>query len=91
MSFPCTTKPTPQITTQPLSDAPEPPPASPAAPPPPRALRTRCFINGALTSMRVLRTVGALLVDTNGQHAAIGLRDQETQLALLDRIAGGGE
>jgi hypothetical protein len=41
------------------------------------------------TSLRVLRALGAALVDTNGQHAAIGLKDADTQLALLDRIAGG--
>lgn len=53
-----------------------------------RALRSRCYVNGAITSLRVLRALGAELFDTNGQHAAIGLRDSDTQLALLDRIAG---
>ncbi|KAK9819715.1 hypothetical protein WJX72_001582 [[Myrmecia] bisecta] len=51
-------------------------------------LRSRCFVNGAATSVRVLRELGALLVDVNGQHAAFSVRDSETQLALLDRIAG---
>jgi len=89
-------QPTPQITTQPLTTgdaAPDAPTTSTtsggeAYAAQPRSLRTRCFINGALTSMRVLRAVGAALVDTNGQHAAVGLRDSDTQLALLDRIAG---
>jgi hypothetical protein len=75
----------PQITTLPVGDAPPPPPD---APPGQRLLRSRCFVNGATTSLRVLRAVAGDLVDTNGQHAAVGLRDGGTQLALLDRIAG---
>ncbi|KIZ03820.1 hypothetical protein MNEG_4133 [Monoraphidium neglectum] len=74
-----------EITTLPVGDAPPPPPD---APPGQRLLRSRCFVNGATTSLRVLRAVAGDLVDTNGQHAAVGLRDGGTQLALLDRIAG---
>ena len=89
-----------EITTLPIgSDSPSPPGADAATgaaassdellqQPQPRALRSRCFVNGAPTSLRVLRALGAALVDTNGQHAALGLRDPETQLALLDRVAG---
>ncbi|GIL84863.1 hypothetical protein Vretifemale_13442 [Volvox reticuliferus] len=50
--------------------------------------RSRVFLNGSPTSLRVLREVGALLVDTNGQHSSMSLRDSATQLDLLDRIAG---
>ncbi|MEW5306991.1 MAG: hypothetical protein WDW36_009414 [Sanguina aurantia] len=50
--------------------------------------RSRCYINGTPTSLRVLRALGALLVDTNGQHAALSLREPATQLAMLDRLAG---
>ncbi|GLC69764.1 hypothetical protein PLESTF_000877600 [Pleodorina starrii] len=51
-------------------------------------LRSRVFLNGGATSLRVLREMGALLVDSNGQHASMSLRDSTTQLDLLDRIAG---
>ncbi len=44
-------------------------------------------MNGVATSLRVLRELGAALVDFNGQHAAQGLREAGTQLALLDRLA----
>ena len=37
-------------------------------------VRSRCFINGAATSLRVLRELGRALVDVNGQHAALSLR-----------------
>jgi hypothetical protein len=37
-------------------------------------VRSRCFVNGAATPLRVLREVGAALVDVNGQHAAQTLR-----------------
>jgi DNA repair ATPase RecN len=36
--------------------------------------RSRCFVNGAATSLRVLRDLGQLLVDSNGQHSAQSLR-----------------
>ncbi|GFR51418.1 hypothetical protein Agub_g13706 [Astrephomene gubernaculifera] len=53
-------------------------------------LRSRVFLNGCPTSLRVLRELGAALVDANGQHASAGLREPDLQLALLDRIAGTG-
>ncbi|CAL8460865.1 g396 [Coccomyxa elongata] len=56
-----------------------------------KGVRSRCFVNGVSTSLRVLKELGAALVDVNGQHAAQTLRDPDTQLALLDRIAGTGE
>jgi DNA repair ATPase RecN len=49
--------------------------------------RSTAFINGAATPLRNVRTIGAALVDVNGQNAAISLRDSATQLALLDRLA----
>lgn len=52
--------------------------------------RSRCFLNGTPTSVRVLREVGRALVDVNGQHATVSLRDAETQLDLLDRLGGLG-
>ena len=38
------------------------------------ATRSRCFVNGAATSLRVLRDLGQILVDSNGQHSAQSLR-----------------
>ncbi|WIA31265.1 hypothetical protein OEZ86_001261 [Tetradesmus obliquus] len=52
------------------------------------ATRSRVLINGVASSLRVLRALGALLADVNGQHASLALRDAATQLQLLDRIAG---
>ncbi|CAL5219355.1 g1171 [Coccomyxa viridis] len=52
------------------------------------SVRSKCSINGYSTSLRVFRELGALLVDVNGQHAAQTLRNPDTQLALLDRLAG---
>jgi len=55
-------------------------------------VRSRCFVNGAATPLRVLREVGAALVDVNGQHAAQTLRRAPAapatpcrRAALLDR------
>ncbi|KAL3146260.1 hypothetical protein ABBQ32_002962 [Trebouxia sp. C0010 RCD-2024] len=52
------------------------------------SVRSRCYVNGIATSLRVLREIGSSLVDVNGQHAALSIRDSATQLALLDRVAG---
>eukprot|EP00892_Ulva_mutabilis_P003781 jgi/Ulvmu1/1775/UM118_0015.1 len=49
--------------------------------------RSAVFINGAATPLRNVRTLGAALVDVNGQNAAIALRSPSTQRALLDRLA----
>eukprot|EP00198_Chlamydomonas_reinhardtii_P003113 XP_001692449.1 predicted protein [Chlamydomonas reinhardtii] len=51
-------------------------------------LRSRVALNGAPSSLRLLRELAGLLVDTNGQHSTLALRDPATQLELLDRIAG---
>ncbi|KAA6423340.1 MAG: hypothetical protein FRX49_06792 [Trebouxia sp. A1-2] len=52
------------------------------------SVRSRCYVNGTATSLRVLRELRAALVDVNGQHAALSIRDSVTQIAMLDRIAG---
>lgn len=54
----------------------------------PDGVRSKCFVNGSPSSVRVLREVGQLLVDVNGQHAALSLKDGATRLRLLDRLAG---
>jgi DNA repair ATPase RecN len=46
------------------------------------------LINGAPSSLRVLRGLAELLVDVNGQGAAGALREAAQQSALLDRVAG---
>ncbi|KAL0026315.1 hypothetical protein WJX77_010508 [Trebouxia sp. C0004] len=52
------------------------------------SVRSRCYVNGTATSLRVLRELRAALVDVNGQHTALSIRDSVTQVAMLDRIAG---
>lgn len=44
-------------------------------------LRSRVFINGAASSLRVLKELGAMLVDTNGQHSSLALKDADTQVS----------
>jgi DNA repair ATPase RecN len=51
-------------------------------------VKSRCNINGAATTLRVLRLLSEVLVDVNGQGVSASLRDPDTQLALLDEIAG---
>lgn len=48
------------------------------------------FINGVSSSLRVVRRVGEVLVDVNGQAASETLRDSSQQLGVLDRVAGEG-
>ena len=50
--------------------------------------RSRCTLNGVSTSLRILREVGRALVDVNGQHAALSMRDGTAQLELVDTVAG---
>ena len=50
-------------------------------------VRSAVFVNGAATPLRNARTLGAALVDVNGQNAAAALRSPGTQRALLDRLA----
>jgi DNA repair ATPase RecN len=53
-------------------------------------VKSRCYINGSATTLRVLRLLSEVLVDVNGQGMSASLRDPNTQLALLDDIAGTG-
>ena len=50
--------------------------------------RSKCSLNGVATSLKTLKEVGRALVDVNGQHAALSMKDSTTQLSLLDTIAG---
>lgn len=50
--------------------------------------RSTCFINGAATPLKILRKLGAALVDVNAQNAGVSLRSATTQRGLLDLIAG---
>lgn len=52
---------------------------------PPRSV---CKVNGRVVPLRVLRSLGALLVDVNGQGAAQQLGDSAACVALLDARAG---
>lgn len=54
---------------------------------PASCVRSAVFINGAATPLRNARTLGAALVDVNGQNAAAALRSRSTQRTLLDRLA----
>ena len=38
------------------------------------SMRSACYVNGAATSLRVLRELGNALVDVNGQNSAQSLR-----------------
>ncbi|CAI5491018.1 unnamed protein product [Closterium sp. Naga37s-1] len=56
--------------------------------------RSVCRVNGVVVPLKVLRAVGAALVDLNGQNAQGALRSEGAQLMLLDRFAarwGDGE
>ena len=46
--------------------------------------KSRAFINDQPISVALLRRVGALLVEVQGQHEQMGLADQATHSALLD-------
>ena len=46
-----------------------------------------CRINGALTTVAMLRQVGAVLVDIHGQHEHQSLLSQPKHVALLDKFA----
>eukprot|EP00899_Mesostigma_viride_P015890 jgi/Mesvir1/24301/Mv10991-RA.1 len=51
-------------------------------------VRSICRINGAVVPLKVLRAVGQLLVDVNGQNVQQSLVKEDAQVALLDRFAG---
>ena len=50
--------------------------------------RSRAFVNDQPTGVGVLRELGALLVEINGQHQAVGLLDARTHRPLLDSFGG---
>jgi len=59
---------------------------SPLAP----SARSVCRVNGKSVPLRLLRSLGTLLVDVNGQGSAAFLCDAAAVLALLDARAGCG-
>lgn len=50
--------------------------------------RNRCYVNGRLATVQVLRQVAAPLVDLSAQHAQHRLLEPAAHLELLDRYAG---
>ncbi len=52
--------------------------------------RSRAFVNDQPTGVAVLRELGALLIETHGQHDTVGLLDARTHRGLLD-VWGGYE
>jgi DNA repair protein RecN (Recombination protein N) len=50
--------------------------------------RSRAFVNDQPAGVAVLRELGALLVETHGQHETVGLLDARTHRARLDAFAG---
>lgn len=53
--------------------------------------KSRSYINGHLTSLSTLRSLGTLLSSVHGQHAAVRLTDPKEQLKLLDSFAMNGK
>lgn len=49
--------------------------------------RGKCYVNGSLTTLANLETLGNSLVDLHGQHAHQSLMHKEHQRSLLDRWA----
>ena len=54
-----------------------------------RGGRSRCYVNGALTTAARLGELGALLIDLSGQHQHQGLVDPGRHLEILDLFSGG--
>jgi len=50
--------------------------------------RSRCYINGRLVPLYLLRAVGDVLVDIHGQHEHQALLREETHIGFLDRFGG---
>ena len=53
--------------------------------------RSRAFVNDTPTGLALLRSIGSLLVEIDGQTEAGGLLDPTKHLAMLDDFAGHGE
>ncbi len=52
--------------------------------------RSRAWINGSPTTIGVLASLGALLVDLHGQHETVSLLKPDTQRDILDAYAQAG-
>jgi DNA repair protein RecN (Recombination protein N) len=50
--------------------------------------RTRSYINGAPTTLQILRELGDLLINVHGQHEHQALFKADTQRDMLDQYAG---
>ena len=50
--------------------------------------RSRAFVNDQPTGVAVLRDLGALLMETHGQHETVGLLDPRTHRGVLDAFGG---
>jgi DNA repair protein RecN (Recombination protein N) len=50
--------------------------------------RSRAFVNDQAVSLGLLRRLGALLVEVQGQHEQVGLADPAAHAALLDSAGG---
>jgi len=50
--------------------------------------KTRCFINGSISTVGMLQTIGETLVDIHGQHEHQSLIKTESQRELLDNYGG---
>ena len=55
-----------------------------------RGGRSRCYVNGALTTAARLGELGALLIDLSGQHQHQGLVDPARHLEIIDLVAEAG-
>jgi DNA repair protein RecN (Recombination protein N) len=55
-----------------------------------RGGRSRCYVNGALTTAARLAELGALLIDLSGQHQHQGLVDPARHLEIIDLFSGTG-
>ena len=53
--------------------------------------RSRAFVNDTPTGLALLRSIGSLLVEIDGQTETGGLLDPAKHLAMLDDFAGHGE
>ena len=50
--------------------------------------RSRAYVNDQATSVGVLRDVGAILMESHGQHETVGLLDPRTHRPQLDAFGG---
>ncbi len=52
---------------------------------------SRCYVNGVLVPVRILKEIGELLIDVHGANEHQSLTSRGRQLELLDRYAGAEE